>query len=60
MKEFLRHQTLTGLPKQCPKQLYRALCTIYYTANMTTLPKGTAIDANKIQPGELIHMDFFL
>ena len=29
-----------------------------YTAKTTTPPKGTTIDTNNIQPGELIHMDF--
>ena len=59
MKAMHRHQTLPGLPKHCPKKLKQSPCTICYTENMTTYPKGTTVGTNNLQPGELIHMDFY-
>ena len=55
------HQTITGPPKQCPKKLNQAPWTICYTEKMKTPPKGTTVDTNKLQSGELIHinLDFY-
>ena len=47
---MFRHQTLTGLKTHCPKELNQALCKIFYTANMTNLPKVTTVDKNSLQP----------
>ena len=58
MKSMCHNQTLTGLSKNCPKKLNKVPCTMCYTAKTTTPTKGTTIDTNNIQPGELIHMDF--
>ena len=41
MKSMCRHQTIYGLPKQCPNKINKATCTICYTAKMTTINKGT-------------------
>ena len=59
MKAMFRHKTLNGLPKHCPKKLNQSLCTICYTAKMTTYPKGTTGDTSNLQQGELIHMEFY-
>ena len=52
------HQTLTGLPKYCPKKLNQAPCTKCSTSNMTDLTKGTTVDTTNLQPGKLLHMEF--
>ena len=58
MKAMCCHQTLTVLPKHYPNKLNQSTCTIFYTEKMKTFPKGTKVDTNKLQPGEIIHMDF--
>ena len=58
MKSMCRHQTLNGLPKHCPNKINKAPCTIWYTAEMTNVNKGTIFDTINLQPGELIHMEF--
>ena len=59
-KVMCHHQTLTGLPKHFPKKINIPPCTICYTANMISFPKITTLDRTKIQPEELLHMDFAL
>ena len=59
MKAMCRHQTLNGLPKNCPKKLNKAPCKICYTSKMKNLTKGTTVDTRNLQPGELIHMEFY-
>ena len=58
MKVIFRHQTLDGLPKHFPKKISKAPCTICYKAKITTINKITTVDTIKLQPGELVHMDF--
>ena len=58
MKEMCHHQTLTRLPKHCPNKLNQAPCKICYTLNMKTFSKGTTVDTNNLQPGELINIYF--
>ena len=58
MKVMFRIQTLNGLPKQFPNKLNKAPCTICYTEKITTYPKVTTVDTSKLQPGELVHMEF--
>ena len=55
---MFHYQTLTGLPKHCPKKLNQAPYIICYTQNMTTYPKGKSVETTNLQPGELIHMEF--
>ena len=50
MKEMCHHQTLTGLPKYFPNKLNRVPCTMCYTENMTTSPKGTTVDITNLEP----------
>ena len=50
MKEFFRHQTLTVLPKHCPKKVIQALFTICCTENMATFPKGKTVYTTNLQP----------
>ena len=57
-KSMYRHQTLDGLPKNCPKKIHKAPCKIFYTEKMTTIDKGTTVDTSNLQPGELFHTDF--
>ena len=54
-----RNQNLTGLPKNRHNKLNKSPCTIFDTSNMKNPPKGTTVDIKKLQPGELIHMDFY-
>ena len=58
MKAMCHHQTLDGLPKNFPKQIHKAPCTICYTSKMTTINKGTTVNTINLQPGELMHMEF--
>ena len=57
-KETFRHQTLGGLPKNCPKKIHKSTCTICYTSIMTAINMGTTVETSKLQPGEKNHMDF--
>ena len=41
-------------------KLKRSICTLCYTSNITASPKVTTVETNKLQPRELIHMDFAL
>ena len=58
LKEMCRHQTIYGLPKNCPKQIHKTPRTICYTAKLTTINKFTTVDTSNLQPGELVHVDF--
>ena len=58
MKSMCRHQTLYGLQKHCPKKIHKAPCRIFYTSKKTTINKGTKVGTSKLQPGELVHMEF--
>ena len=43
------HQTITGIPKQYPKEITEATHTVCYAENMTTTPKGKTVDTTNIQ-----------
>ena len=59
MKSMCHHQTRTGIPKHFPKKSNQAPCTIFYIEKIKTFPIVTTFDTNNLQPGELIHVDFF-
>ena len=44
--------------KNCPNKLNQAPCKICYTENMKTSLKEKTVEKTKLQPGELIHMQF--
>ena len=58
MKAMCCHKNITVPPKHRPKKIYQAPLTICYTSKMMTFPKGTTFEKTKLQPGELIHMEF--
>ena len=58
VKEMCFHQTLTGLPEICSKNLNQAPCIICNTEKITTLPKGKTVYTSNLWPRELINMDF--
>ena len=58
MKAIFCHQKQDGLPKHCPKKINKALCTIFYTEKMTTIPNITTVDTRNFQLLELIQMEF--
>ena len=59
MKAICDHQTLTGLPKQCPKNINEAPCTVCFFL-MAIPPNGTTIYTTNIRPGEILQMDITL
>ena len=46
IKSMCLQQTITKLPKELPKKINHATCTICYSEKITTLPKGTTVDTN--------------
>ena len=59
-KEMFHHQTLTEIPKKCPKKTTSTPFTFCYKPKTTILTRGTKVDTFNLQPGEFLYLELIL